>query len=561
MRLLSLFLSDYKNIKNQTFDFTSNKGYIALIGENGSGKSNLLEALGIIIRGLLNGGRGIPFDYTLEYEIDGDIYKRAKGKAFKNGTTVKGTEIQYPSQLIANYSGEALRLWHTSFEEYHMSFFNRAVKESYFIPRMLYVNKYCWEIALISLLCAADKPEVADFLNSCLGITDISSVTISFNHDDEKQESFQKHDALKWFKRVIADGFNNVNMKTLYTTDIISSSALIQKQDKCKTVFQYLYLLSQPKKNSLNKIDRLISSIVIKINDIEFSDLSEGEKKLILVLCITKVLGDKNSLILLDEPDAHIHIARKKEVLKMIESFDGQIILTTHSPIFVNQMADTHIFPIHEGKVLPQEKRVLLQKISNNELSVIDSACVISSKNIIITEGPDDIYHIKAAIDSLASRNAKYKPLERVSYVFSGGAKIVDRYFDEILAPLYNTADRFVFVFDYDQEGREGAKMVNQLIDSGRKKCVSVYYHKTYPVPAPDVDFYLEDFFDRATYGDIQLPNITGIPTYAELKKSSTWANSIKSRIQRHKKENTLSPNDYLGFDAFLDQLVSAFGF
>ena len=76
-----------------------------------------------------------------------------------------------------------------------------------------------------------------------------------------------------------------------------------------------------------------------------------------------------------------------------------------------------------------------------------------------------------------------------------------------------------------------------------------------------EVDFYLEDFFDRATYGDIQLPNIAGIPSYAELKKSSTWANSIKSRIQRHKKENTLSPSDYLGFEAFLDQLVSAFGF
>ena len=45
MRLKSLYINDYKNIKEQTFDFSDNTGYIALIGLNGSGKSNLLEAI------------------------------------------------------------------------------------------------------------------------------------------------------------------------------------------------------------------------------------------------------------------------------------------------------------------------------------------------------------------------------------------------------------------------------------------------------------------------------------------------------------------------------------
>ncbi len=54
MRLISLYIEEYKNIKNQTFDFSGNTGYIALIGLNGSGKSNLLEAIGLIFNGLLN---------------------------------------------------------------------------------------------------------------------------------------------------------------------------------------------------------------------------------------------------------------------------------------------------------------------------------------------------------------------------------------------------------------------------------------------------------------------------------------------------------------------------
>ena len=44
-RIKSLYIKDYKNIHEQTFDFSNNTGYIALIGLNGSGKSNLLEAI------------------------------------------------------------------------------------------------------------------------------------------------------------------------------------------------------------------------------------------------------------------------------------------------------------------------------------------------------------------------------------------------------------------------------------------------------------------------------------------------------------------------------------
>ena len=73
MRLKSLYIEDYKNIKRQTFDFSSNTGYIALIGENGSGKSNLLEAISLIFNGIFN-KKKIPFDYSIEYEMNGAPY-------------------------------------------------------------------------------------------------------------------------------------------------------------------------------------------------------------------------------------------------------------------------------------------------------------------------------------------------------------------------------------------------------------------------------------------------------------------------------------------------------
>ena len=67
MRLKSLYIQAYKNIKEQTFDFSKNSGYIALIGLNGSDKSNLIEAIALIFNGILN-KKEIPFEYEIKYQ-------------------------------------------------------------------------------------------------------------------------------------------------------------------------------------------------------------------------------------------------------------------------------------------------------------------------------------------------------------------------------------------------------------------------------------------------------------------------------------------------------------
>lgn len=201
----------------------------------------------------------------------------------------------------------------------------------------------------------------------------------------------------------------------------------------------------------------------------------------------------------------------------------------------------------------------MIQKIANNEINIIDSACIVSSKYVLITEGPDDIFHIKSAISAIASNDDKFQRLKSVSFLFMGGAREVNNYYHEILKSMYDTMTKIVFAFDYDADGREGAKMVQELITDGNDKLQYVFYHKTYPVPDPDLDFYLEDFFERTAYNDIQIPNFNGVPSFAELKKASTWASSIKKRIQKHKRENSLKPNDYNGFMEFLNQLIKLF--
>ena len=400
MRLKSFTINGdgYKNLDG-TFPFDKNNGYIALIGLNGSGKSNLLEAISIVFDGIVNkNGSGIPFDYEIKYELNGHIYTRKKGQAKKDGQICKAEELEYPSSVIACYSGEDLRLWHTAFENYHMDYFNEAVKRAYSSPKFLYVNKYCWKIALISLVCS-NNAEVKSFLKKTLNISNPIDVELEFAIDEAKKEAFQTHTALSWFNRISHESLTGINLNTIATTDIFVGGKQALDSEKSKYIFNFLYLLSQPKKNDRNKIDKLINEIKVSLNvegnKIDFDNLSEGEKKLILIECITKVLGDENSLVLLDEPDAHTHIAMKKDLLKLISEFEGQTIMTTHSPMFLNKrwngFVEKNIFYMHDGKIEDTEPLKHLAELTDNEIDYFEGSFILSSKKIIVTEGPYDI--------------------------------------------------------------------------------------------------------------------------------------------------------------------------
>lgn len=470
--------------------------------------------------------------------------------------------MRYPSSVIACYSGEDSRLWVSAYEKFYMQYFKKAVRDVSYVPSLMYVNKYSWKIAFIALLCST-KENVVRFLHDNLNVDDISDVTIQIKAEATKRDTFMDHTACRWYDRIKKlqdeDDKQEINANVLASTDMMTYGAL--KQEDPARVFQFLYLLSMPEKNKPEgqTIDKLITDIKVKIGDVDFDNLSEGEKKMILIECITQILADNNSLVLLDEPDAHVHVGNKKKILDAITLFEGQTILTTHSPIFTSLIPISCIYPMERGRLISTEQRDLIAKMANNNISFIDGACIVSSKYLVLTEGPGDISFLAAAIDACGKADSKYKKLEKVSFVYIGGASQVDDFELEVLSKLYDTLERVVFVFDYDSEGREGEKAAQKLINGGRDKYKILFYNNQYPYVVDD-DFYIEDFFDKKAYNVVQLPNISGEPTYAQLKKCGSLAKSVKDKIAKNYKDKVLKPDDYYGFKPFLDQLITVCG-
>ena len=69
-RLRELTISGYKNINNLDVSFKDQDGITVLIGNNGCGKSNIIEALSSIFAGLYNEKLHTPqFSFRIQYEL------------------------------------------------------------------------------------------------------------------------------------------------------------------------------------------------------------------------------------------------------------------------------------------------------------------------------------------------------------------------------------------------------------------------------------------------------------------------------------------------------------
>ena len=284
--------------------------------------------------------------------------------------------------------------------------------------------------------------------------------------------------------------------------------------------------------------------------------MSEGHKKLILIKFITSIVGTENSLILFDEPDAHTHIASKREILTSIQECPGQSILTTHSPVFIDMMDFENLRYIENGGIVDMDRINAITKIADGSISILEGALIAASKKLIITEGPDDVKHIKAAILALANVDSQFNKLLNIPIVFQGGAKLVEEYFTSILEPVYENLEKVIFVFDYDSEGRDGVKLINKL---AKGKIQYLYYYDSYPIPQNTHDFYLEDFYPRTVYPEIVLPNINQEPSFFEMKKCGSLTKSVKDKLQKKIDRGELKDDDFNGFSNFLKQLIEIF--
>lgn len=600
MKLKKLQIKKYKNLIDFTVDFESGKGLSILIGNNGSGKSNVLEAISGIFVNAYSAKAIHKFVYSLTYEIKGKEVKLEQTiyrcQYYVDGKVIAVKELALrgllPTNVIALYSGEDKRWWHNYYEPFYLKFTRdiNAGTSNTLSPKMYYINKYYWDIALLSLVYSTAEDD-KQFLKETIGRDTVDHILLFYTQNVERH---CKSELLKSFlqsvnlfsehskgpdgepvylyamtKESIFDTYgvrvfeDFAAMKNFYM--FADAKFLNNKPEEFnyyeKQLFDYFVQAYMPKDK------KVIKNIELIYNGFSAKDLSEGEKKLILIRSVLSFVADENSLILFDEPDANIHEGRKQQIYNLFAEyckFDRQMIVATHSPILAQLANEKELLmlELENGKstILTDEKIEKIKKLSGTSWDVIGQGMMLrSSRPLVVFEGKTDVMYVKRALEMLKSRVTDYASLN-VDFLNANGAGNVKSFIDNLKAFVPDSKKIVVF-FDRDNAGKDGVQAITGISKNDGR--VAHYQDivqdniTTSFIPYKDGvtegDFLIEDYFSwddtiKAIVEDV-------IPDRKHpIKMLPNLPDKIKKELE--KRINKFEADEFNGFIPLLDKIV-----
>jgi predicted ATPase len=436
MRLQRLKIPNFRNLRDFEITFTGSTTDVdgtsrtfkshAVIGQNGSGKSNMIEALVTIFRDLdLN--ESTPFDYELDYEVRGfqiriksvasqspevtidgepaagwilsDVHVETAGESKPE----RGSARKYlPSHLFTYYSGKSERL-EALFRDHQDRFVNNLsdyeeeIDSDSPLRRLFYCRHPHSKLVLLACLLAPEKP-LKDILHD-LRIEDVDSVLFTLKKPyrlsgDLLPEEIRTGDNRFWYDNtrfteeflaklweLATAPIDHTEEKTvdfrgrtepqellyLYLKDKVALTKLKDHIGDSYRFFQYVegsYIA--------DLLDDVRIFVKHKNTDhlISFEQLSEGELQLLTVLGLMRITHQDECLFLLDEPDTHLNPIWKlryfDEIEKVLKQDDNEIIQGD------SQIIITTHDPMMIGSLRKEQVRIINQQNGKSNVECPD---------------------------------------------------------------------------------------------------------------------------------------------------------------------------------------------
>lgn len=398
MKINSLHIEDYNILQDFDIDFSSNLS--VLIGENGSGKSSVLECLAYIFGHLhkyfvLNDKTAEFIDgYRIDYTINGhnvfieSKYVSSKTNTFQPVIRIDDEELSIPQinnryggfkdflpeKVILFYSGitEHLKKLHEHFEN---KFIKKIIKQNnpYSLNPLnlpddnpyMYVKKEYVSFVLLSLFVLNSEESKAILRTIGVDIEGCTTtITLKKPYWANNNKKSKDKDNLWGMSGKIATDF--VNGLDYYG---IRKDRVSDKNNE----FEYEFYGSLMIQDLFSSFFNLLPNQVVSFMDTLLCDdllgpvnitwgkglsvdkLSEGEKQLIISVGLSLVLNKQNLLFLYDEPDVSLHPKWQQKFISSIRKGlddESMAIITTHSPNIVSDLKNQSLYLIRKGKVV-----------------------------------------------------------------------------------------------------------------------------------------------------------------------------------------------------------------
>lgn len=394
MRLDKVSIDGFKNLRGLEVDFDERQLTTVLIGQNGAGKSNLIEAITQVFRWVDLRRNEPRFRYRVTYRIQppglavsepprvclsnfpGEPAIRVNGQEVKRTEFEKRKAEWFPDLVFGYYSGGSRRL-EALFDSHQRRYYNdikleddeAKVSKAREARRLFYCRPIHGVLALLSLFAFPD-PKVTAELASRLGITGFHSLLALFREpwfaksrktsaDDLWGAGGPAGRAARRFKELafhpfalegnaVDDYRDKKQSEPQFAAFLPSLARLQQLAQQFKNEREMFYALEAM---DISDLVREIQVWVTRSNDatgdVGFADLSDGERQLLMVLGLIRVSRGKRALFLLDEPDTHLNPHWQRSYLKLIEDWTGiaaekehcHIVLTSHNPLTISALS------------------------------------------------------------------------------------------------------------------------------------------------------------------------------------------------------------------------------
>ena len=220
---------------------------------------------------------------------------------------------------------------------------------------------------------------------------------------------------------------------------------------------------------SLETINPLKNQYDIRLNKQGSSFLvgaaSSGERELLTYLFAIFALNVRNALIIVDEPELHLHPKWQKTLLQLFirlaESTGNQFLLATHSPTFVSPESIQYVsrvFSHHQkshilrlnATVLPEAKHLLnIVNSQNNER-------LFFADEVVLVEGLSDRMFFEAVLD----RHGRSSSSKSIIEVISVGGK---GFFEAYAKVLRACEIQYSIISDLDYVEQVGSQEIKAL--------------------------------------------------------------------------------------------------
>lgn len=389
--------SQFKNLKDVRIEFDQENLMTVIVGRNGSGKSNVLEALVAIFRNI-DLGESPPFSYELRYKIgqgnearwisvDADPERGALSRQYSirvvegtadllgEGSVVPLSKVRrakdgsspfLPKYLFAYYSGPSDRL-EGYFRKHRTEFYRKLLANQVDlggdIRPLFYAKPQHSQFVLLAFFLSEPQGQENEFLREHLGIEGLDSVHFVMRKPDWVKAKFR--DERFWGAEGVVRDF----LEALYP-HALAPLRITRQEDtsltgrRIRNEFVHLFLPDVGKLRDFSKglsqdvffkmlestlLSEIISEVTVRVSvrsslePLTFRELSEGEQQLLTVLGLLKFTGGKDSLFLLDEPDTHLNPAWAVKYLSFLRSFvpdheASHLLMVTHHPLAIAEL-------------------------------------------------------------------------------------------------------------------------------------------------------------------------------------------------------------------------------